>query len=92
MNKNKSRSEKSKNLRNFVIIVGLISLPFLAWNAIGALQCFSRGGEIRFSSASMTCFMDFSQYISEIGAETELIFVHDSRKCSNKITPMKQAE
>ncbi|MHA3976903.1 hypothetical protein ACW9UR_04385 [Halovulum sp. GXIMD14794] len=46
--------------RNLAIIAAGLVFVFLAWNAFGAVQCISRGGDFSISGFNGTCFLDLS--------------------------------
>ncbi len=60
MSTQESEAKKPNHVRNSTVIFAIGILAFLGWNAFGAAQCMSRGGDIQFSGVGIGCLLDYS--------------------------------
>lgn len=51
---------KQNHPRNLAFIAAGLVVVFLAWNAFGAVQCISKGGDFSISGFSGACFLDLN--------------------------------
>lgn len=47
--------------RNFIMIVSAGIFTVIGWNAVAAVQCNSRGGDIQINGPIVGCVLDYSQ-------------------------------
>ncbi len=59
MSASAKKAKKTNHARNIAVILSIGLFVMFGWNAVGAAQCMSRGGDIQMNGFGFSCHLDY---------------------------------